>query len=77
MICLNRNILTYTQFLEISFANALHFIEFIWQIFKSPKWDVEEHEGASTLSRTKTAMSKPCHMKSSVFFRMLTSISNF
>lgn len=77
MICLNRNVLMYTQFLEICFANALHFIEFIWQIFKSPKWVVEEHEGAFTLSRTKTAMSKLCHVKSCVSFRMVTSISNF
>jgi hypothetical protein len=48
----------YIEFLEICFANALHFIEFIWQISKSPKWDVEEHEGASALCRTKTTMSK-------------------
>jgi len=47
----------YIQFLEICFANTLHFIEFIWQIFKRPKWNIEEHEGASALSRTKTAMS--------------------
>jgi len=67
----------YIQFLGICFANALHFIEFIWQIFKSPKLDVEEHEGASALSGTKTAMSKPCHMKSCVSFRMVTIISNF
>ena len=67
----------YTQFLEICFANVLHFIEFIWQILKSPKWGVEEHEGASALSRTKIAMSKPFHMKSCVSFRMVTSISNF
>jgi len=67
----------YIQFLGMCFANVLHFIEFIWQIFKSPKLDVEEHKVASTLSRTKTAMSKPCYVKSCVSFRMVTNISNF
>jgi len=46
----------YIHFIEFCFANALHFIEFIWEIFKSPKWVVEKHEGASALSRTKTAI---------------------